>query len=62
MAMTVYRSCNVLRGPLPPDWIIAMPLPLTRRGRRGYRVDDVDALLHRLAHELRERTSQLAEV
>lgn len=60
--MTVYRSRNALRGPLTPDRITALPLPLTRLGRRGYRVDEVDALLHRLAYELRERTNQLTEV
>ncbi|MFG1953064.1 hypothetical protein [Micromonospora sp. NPDC048830] len=56
--MTVYRSRNSLRGPLTPDRITALLLPLTRVGRRGYRTGDVDALLHRLAHELRARTRE----
>ncbi|MEU8260441.1 DivIVA domain-containing protein [Micromonospora sp. NPDC048999] len=60
--MTVYRSHNALRGPLTPDGIAALTLPATRLGRRGYQVDDVDALLHRLAYELNERSRQLANV
>ncbi|MFU8851510.1 hypothetical protein ACNAW0_11085 [Micromonospora sp. SL1-18] len=60
--MTVYRSRNALRGPLTPDRITAMPLPLSGRGRRGYQIDEVDALLHRLAFELGERSRQLGEV
>ena len=60
--MTVYRSRNALRGPLTPDGITALALPRTRPGRRGYQVDDVDVLLHRLAYELGERSRQLAEV
>ncbi len=60
--MTVYRSRNALRGPLTPDWIVALILPCSRLGRRGYQIDDVDALLHRLAYELGERSRQLAEV
>ncbi|MFI2649681.1 DivIVA domain-containing protein [Micromonospora fulviviridis] len=59
--MTVYRSRHVLRGPLTPDRIAAVSLPLTRRGRRGYRVDEVDALLHRLAFELQRRTRERDE-
>ncbi|SCF34644.1 hypothetical protein GA0074695_5870 [Micromonospora viridifaciens] len=59
--MTVYRSRNALRGPLTPARIVAVPLALTRRGRRGYQVDDVDALLHRLAYELRERSRERDE-
>ncbi|SBT54923.1 DivIVA domain-containing protein [Micromonospora narathiwatensis] len=57
--MTVYRSRNALRGPFTPDRIAALSLPVTRR---GYRIDEVDALLHRLAFELGERTRQLTEV
>ncbi|MFR9780284.1 DivIVA domain-containing protein [Micromonospora sp. MS34] len=56
--MTVYRSRHALRGPLTPDRIAALRLPT---GRRGYRVDDVDALLHRLAYELRERARERDE-
>ncbi len=36
-----------------------MSLPRTPLGRRGYRPDDVDALLHRLAYEMGERSCQL---
>ncbi|MBM0236872.1 hypothetical protein JNW88_06410 [Micromonospora sp. ATA32] len=61
MAMTVYRSRNAVAGPLTPDRIAGCPLPLTRRGCRGYRVLYVDALLHRLAFELGERSRQLDE-
>ncbi|MFG3685464.1 hypothetical protein [Micromonospora sp. NPDC047740] len=59
--MTVYRSRHALRGPLTPERIVAVPIPLTRRGRRGYRVDEVDALLHRLAYELRVRSRERDE-
>ncbi|MBL6275182.1 DivIVA domain-containing protein [Micromonospora fiedleri] len=62
MAMTVYRSRNALCGPLTPDGITELALPRTRLARRGYQVDEVDALLHRLAYELGERSRQLAEV
>ncbi|SCF41391.1 hypothetical protein GA0074696_5529 [Micromonospora purpureochromogenes] len=58
--MTVHRSRQALRGPFTPDRITTVPLPLTRRGRRGYR--DVDALLHRLAFELGKRSRQLEDV
>ncbi|MEH0818551.1 MULTISPECIES: hypothetical protein [unclassified Micromonospora] len=57
--MTVYRSRNALTGRLTPERIVGLSLPLTGRGRRGYRVDDVDLLLHRLAYELGERNRQL---
>ncbi|MFD2764283.1 DivIVA domain-containing protein [Micromonospora eburnea] len=57
--MTVYRSRNTLHGPLTPARIAALSLPTTWR---GYRTDDVDALLHRLVYELGERSRQLAEV
>ncbi|GAB3171364.1 hypothetical protein FHX75_1235 [Micromonospora palomenae] len=60
--MTVYRSRQALRDPLTPDRITTVPLPLTRRGRRGYQVDDVDALLHRLAFELLKQSRQLEDV
>jgi hypothetical protein len=56
--MTVYRSRNALPGPLTPDRIAELRPPITRR---GYRTDDVDALLHRLTFELAERTRQLAD-
>lgn len=39
-------------------WIAALRLPTARR---GYRVEDVDALLHRLAYELRERVRERDE-
>ncbi|MEV6816644.1 DivIVA domain-containing protein [Micromonospora sp. NPDC051296] len=60
--MTIYRSRNALTGPLTPDRIVALTLPCSRLGRRGYQVDDVDALLRRLAYELGERSRQLTEV
>jgi DivIVA domain-containing protein len=60
--MSVYRSRHALRGPLTPDRIAALPLPLTRRRRRGYHVDEVDALLHRLAFELQRRTRERDEM
>ncbi|MCW3839154.1 DivIVA domain-containing protein [Micromonospora yasonensis] len=56
--MTVYRSRHALRGPLTPDRIAALRLPTTRR---GYRPEDVDALLHRLAFELHRRTEERDE-
>ncbi|WP_422746802.1 DivIVA domain-containing protein [Micromonospora sp. WMMD1219] len=57
--MGVYRSRNALAGPLTADRLSAVELPRTSLGRRGYRTDDVDALLHRLVHELGERTRLL---
>jgi DivIVA domain-containing protein len=57
--MAVYRSRHALPDPLTPDRILGITLPRTSLCRRGYRVDEVDALLHRLAHELRDRTHQL---
>ncbi|MEU4781990.1 hypothetical protein [Micromonospora sp. NPDC023633] len=54
--MAVYRSRNALVGPLTSGGICAPALPRTRLGRRGYRPEDVDALLHRLAYELGQRT------
>ncbi|GAA4565659.1 DivIVA domain-containing protein [Micromonospora sp. 4G57] len=57
--MATYRSRNALAGPLTPDRLTAVDLPRTSLGRRGYRPDEVDALLHRLAYELNERTRQL---
>ncbi|MEU4481703.1 hypothetical protein AB0F68_27110 [Micromonospora sp. NPDC023966] len=60
--MTVYRSRHALRGPLTPDRIATLPLPLTRRGRRGYQVDEIDALLDRLAFELQRRTRERGDV
>ncbi|MFC4145759.1 DivIVA domain-containing protein [Micromonospora mangrovi] len=56
--MTVHRSRHALAGPLTPDRIAALRLPVARR---GYRVEDVDALLHRLTFELAERTRQLVD-
>ncbi|SCG43469.1 hypothetical protein [Micromonospora halophytica] len=56
--MAVYRSRNALAGPLGPDGLTTVTLPRTPLGRRGYRPADVDALLHRLTHELRERTRE----
>ncbi|MFE9201926.1 DivIVA domain-containing protein [Micromonospora sp. NPDC007230] len=35
---------------------------MTRQGRRGYRVDEVDALLHQLAYELHRRTRERDEM
>ncbi|MGC4900753.1 DivIVA domain-containing protein [Micromonospora echinospora] len=57
--MGVYRSRNALAGPLTADLLSAVELPRTALGRRGYRTDDVDALLHRLVYELGERTRLL---
>lgn len=56
--MSVYRSRHALRGPLTPDRIAALRLPMARR---GYRTEDVDALLHRLAYELSERARERDE-
>ncbi|WP_231921247.1 DivIVA domain-containing protein [Micromonospora auratinigra] len=56
--MTVYRSRHALRGPLTPDRITELRLPTARR---GYRTEDVDALLHRLAYELHRRTAERDE-
>lgn len=58
MAVTVYRSRHALRGPLTPDRIAALRLPTTRR---GYRTEDVDALLDRLVYELSERARERDE-
>ncbi|PZG16110.1 hypothetical protein C1I95_18300 [Micromonospora craterilacus] len=60
--MGVYHSHNALTGPLTPDRLAAVELPRTPLGRRGYRPDDVDALLHRLAYEVGERTRQREQV
>lgn len=57
--MGTYRSRDPLTGPLTPERVVAVALPRTGLGRHGYRIDDVDALLHRLAYELRERSRQL---
>ncbi|MET7877807.1 DivIVA domain-containing protein [Micromonospora profundi] len=60
--MTVYRSRRPLSGPLTPSCLRDVTLPLTRYGRRGYRPDDVHALLDRLAYELGELSRQLHQV
>ncbi|SCL69081.1 DivIVA domain-containing protein [Micromonospora citrea] len=57
--MAVYRSRNALAGPLTSSGVRELALPRTRLGRRGYRPEDVDALLHRLAHEVGERSRRL---
>lgn len=57
--MGVYRSRNAFAGPLTAGRLRELPLPRTPLGRRGYRSDDVDALLHRLAYEIGERSRQL---
>ncbi|WBC15008.1 hypothetical protein O7600_28770 [Micromonospora sp. WMMA1998] len=57
--MAVYRSRNALAGPLTPARIDTIDLPLSPPLRRGYRTEDVDAILHRLTYELTERTRQL---
>ncbi|MEU5907756.1 DivIVA domain-containing protein [Micromonospora sp. NPDC047467] len=57
--MTVYRSLGALAGPLTPSCLRDVTLPLTWYGQRGYRPDDVHALLDRLAFELGERSRQL---
>ncbi|SCL59816.1 DivIVA domain-containing protein [Micromonospora chersina] len=56
--MTVYRSRHALAGPLTPNRIAALRIPTARR---GYRPEDVDALLHRLAFELQRRTQERDE-
>ncbi|MFI5835018.1 DivIVA domain-containing protein [Micromonospora sp. NPDC051300] len=60
--MAVYRSAHALVGPLTPGRVEAVELPLTSRLRRGYRTEDVDAVLHRLAYELAERSRLLGMV
>ncbi|SCL16210.1 DivIVA domain-containing protein [Micromonospora nigra] len=60
--MGVYHSRNALAGPLTPDRLAAVELHRTPLGRRGYRPDDVDALLHRLAYEIGERIRQRDQV
>jgi DivIVA domain-containing protein len=60
--MGVYHSRNALTGPLTPDRLTAVELPRTPPGRRGYRPEDVDALLHRLAYEMGERTRQRDQI
>ncbi|SCG38131.1 hypothetical protein [Micromonospora halophytica] len=57
--MGVYRSRSAPAGPLTPDRLTAVELPRTPLGRRGYRPEDVHALLHRLAYEVRERNRRL---
>jgi DivIVA domain-containing protein len=54
--MTVYRSRHALAGPFTADRIADLRLPMARR---GYRVEDVDALLHRITYELGERSRRL---
>ncbi|MEU1585554.1 DivIVA domain-containing protein [Micromonospora sp. NPDC005710] len=56
--MAVYRSRNALAGPLTPTGLRDVALTRTRLGQRGYRPDDVHALLDRLAFE--HRTSPVA--
>ncbi|MBX7264725.1 DivIVA domain-containing protein [Micromonospora sp. Llam7] len=60
--MGVYHSRNALTGPFTPDRLAAVELPRTPLGRRGYRPEEVDALLHRLAYEMGERTRQRDQV
>ncbi|MFU8849921.1 hypothetical protein ACNAW0_02865 [Micromonospora sp. SL1-18] len=57
--MAVYRSRNAFAGPLTAGRIRELALPRTPLGRRGYRPEDIDALLHRLAYEVGERTRRL---
>lgn len=57
--MAVYRSRNALSGPFTPVRLTGVELPRTPLGRRGYRPEDVHALLHRLAYEMGERTRRL---
>ncbi|MEV4770130.1 DivIVA domain-containing protein [Micromonospora humida] len=59
--MGVYRSAHALAGPLTPEQVRALAMPLAPRCRRGYRIEDVDALLHRLADELRRRIRERDE-
>ncbi|MFG3582228.1 DivIVA domain-containing protein [Micromonospora chersina] len=56
--MTVYRSRHALAGPLTPNRIAALRIPTARK---GYRPEEVDALLHRLAFELQRRTQERDE-
>ncbi|MER7417745.1 DivIVA domain-containing protein [Micromonospora peucetia] len=57
--MATYRSRHALAGPFTSGSIRELKLPRTRLGRRGYRPEDVDALLHRLTYELRQRSRRL---
>lgn len=57
--MGVYRSRNAFSGPLTADRLAGVELPRTPLGRRGYRPEDVHALLHRLAYEVGERNRRL---
>ncbi|SCG68012.1 DivIVA domain-containing protein [Micromonospora coxensis] len=59
--MGTYRSRNVLTEQLTPEQIAAVRLPLAAWYQRGYRREEVDALLHRLAYELRARGRELEE-
>ncbi|MGB2567639.1 DivIVA domain-containing protein [Micromonospora citrea] len=59
--MGTYRSRNVLTEQLTPEQIAAVRLPPAAWYERGYRREEVDALLHRLAYELRARGRELEE-
>ncbi|MEU1964455.1 DivIVA domain-containing protein [Micromonospora sediminicola] len=57
--MGTYRSGSPLAGRLTPADVTRVRLPLAPWYQRGYRRDEVDALLHRLAYELGERGREL---
>ncbi|TDC81825.1 DivIVA domain-containing protein [Micromonospora sp. KC606] len=59
--MGMYRSRNALTEQLTPERIASVRLPLAAWYQRGYRREEVDALLHRLAYELRARDRGLEE-
>ncbi|MFI9639409.1 hypothetical protein ACIG87_04960 [Micromonospora sp. NPDC051925] len=56
--MGVYHSRHALTDPLTPEQVRTLAVPLAPRHRRGYRTDDVDALLHR---RIRERDEAFTE-
>ncbi|TDB75843.1 DivIVA domain-containing protein [Micromonospora sp. KC723] len=59
--MGMYRSRNALTERLTPEQIASVRLPLAAWYQRGYRREEVDALLHRLAYELDVRERGLEE-
>ncbi len=57
--MGTYRSSHAIAAPLTPERIRAAVFDLTRYGRRGYRPDQVHALLDRIAAQLADADRQL---
>lgn len=60
--MGTYRSRNSVTCPLTPDEIRALVIARTRVGRRGYRPDQVDGILARVAEETAQRCRQLDQL